>query len=114
MESVFAIKVRTGTLDENGRSLALRRLRADIARHRLIIGPAIERSRYRSAAKLLRLHGEPRGLRTLDSLQLAVALDVLEAFWISAILSADKRLCEVVETCGCPAIDPGSPGFIHG
>ena len=31
MESVFAIKVRTGGLDENGRSLALRRLRADIA-----------------------------------------------------------------------------------
>jgi len=32
MESVFAIKVRTGTLDENGRSLALRRLRSDIAK----------------------------------------------------------------------------------
>ena len=30
MESVFAIKARTGALDENGRSLALRRLRADI------------------------------------------------------------------------------------
>ena len=40
MESVFAIKVRTGALDENGRSLALRRLRAAIARDRLIVGPA--------------------------------------------------------------------------
>ena len=39
MESVFAIKARTGALDENGRPLALRRLRADIARERLIVGP---------------------------------------------------------------------------
>jgi uncharacterized protein with PIN domain len=57
MESVFAIKIRTGALDENGRSLALRRLRADVARNRLIVGPAIEPKHYRSAAKLLRLHG---------------------------------------------------------
>jgi predicted nucleic acid-binding protein len=79
MESVFAIKVRSGALDENGRSLALRRLRADIARDRLFVGPPIEPKHCRSAAKLLRLHGVPRGLRTLDALQLAVALDMLEA-----------------------------------
>lgn len=114
MESVFAIKVRTGALDENGRSLALRRPRADIAPDRLIVGPAIERSHYRSAARLLRLHGVSRGLRTLDALQLAIARDMLEASSISAILSADNRFCEVAQACGCPAIDPGSPGFIHG
>src|ERR1035438_7464374 len=91
MESVFAIKVRSGALDENGRSLALRRLRADIARDRLIVGPPIEPKHYRSAAKL---HGVSRGLRTLDALQLAVALDMLEASRISVMLSADKRLCE--------------------
>jgi predicted nucleic acid-binding protein len=114
MESVFAIKVRTGTLDENGRSLALRRFRADIARNRLIVGPAIEPRHYRSATKLLRIHGVSRGLRTLDALQLAIALDMLEASWISVILSADKRLCEVAEACGCPAIDPAQPGLIQG
>jgi len=114
MESVFAIKVRTGALDENGRSIALRRLRADIARNRLIVGPAIEPRHYRSAARLLRLHGVSRGLRTLDALQLAIALDMLEASWISVILSADKRLCEVAEACGCPAIDPAQPGLVPG
>jgi hypothetical protein len=66
-------------------------LRADIARDRLIVGPAIEPKHYRSAAKLLRLHGVSRGLRTLDALQLAIALDMLESSWISAMLSADKR-----------------------
>lgn len=114
MESVFAIKVRTGALDESGRSLVLRRLRADIARNRLIVGPPIETKHYRSAAKLLRLHGVSRGLRTLDALQLAIALDMLEASWISVILSADKRFCEVAEACGIPAIDPAQPGLIQG
>ena len=113
MESVFAIKVRTGALSENGRSLALRRLRADIARNRLIVGPPIEPKRYRSAAKLLRLHGVSRGLRTLAALQLAVALDMLDASSISVMISADKRLCEVAEVCGCPAIDPANPGVVH-
>lgn len=113
MESVFAIKVRTGALDENGRSLALRRLRADIARDRLVVGPPIEPKHYRSAAKLLRIHGVSRGLRTLDALQLAVALDMLEASWISVMVSADKRLCEVAEVCGCPAVDPTNPGVVQ-
>jgi hypothetical protein len=60
MESVFAIKVRTGALDENVRSLALRRRRADIARDRLIVGPPIE-------PKILSLRGKavetPRRLK---------------------------------------------------
>lgn len=114
MESVFAIEIRTGVLNENGRSIGLRRLRADIARNRLVVGPAIEPGHYRSAAKLLRLHGVSCGLRTLDALQFAIALDMLEASWISVILSADKRLCEVAEACGCPAIDPAQPGLIQG
>ena len=109
MESVFAIKVRTGALDENGRSLALRRLRADIARDRLIVGPPIEPKHYRSAAKLLRLHGVSRGLRTLDALQLAVALDMLEASWISVMLSADKRLCEVAKLADVRRFTPRIP-----
>jgi hypothetical protein len=54
-----------------------------------------------------------RGLRTLDALQLAVALDMLEASWISVMLSADKRLCEVAEACGCPAVDPAKPGLVQ-
>jgi hypothetical protein len=114
MESVFAIKVRTGVLDENGRSLALRRLRADIARDRLIVGSPIELKHYRSAAKMLRLHGVSHGLRTLGALQLAIALDMLESSSISVMISADKRLCEVAEVCGCPAIDPAQPGLIQG
>ena len=42
MESVLAIKVRTGELDVAGRELARRRLRADVAQRRLRIGPPID------------------------------------------------------------------------
>jgi hypothetical protein len=78
------------------------------------MGPPIEAKHYRSAAGLLRLHGASLGLRTLDALQLAIALDLLAGSWISVILSADKRLCRVAEACGCPAIDPANPGLIQG
>jgi hypothetical protein len=44
MESVFAIKVRTGALIENERFIALRRLRADVARNRLVVGLPSNRS----------------------------------------------------------------------
>ena len=92
----------------------MRRLRADMARERLAAGPPMEPKHYRSAARLLRLHGVSRGLRTLDALQLAVALDMLEASRISSMMSADRRLCEVAEACGCPAIDPVRPGLVQG
>jgi len=57
--------------------------------------------------------GVSRGLRTLDALQLAVALDILQASWISVMISADERLCEVAEGCGCPAVDPANPGVVR-
>lgn len=59
MESVFAIKVRTGALDENGRTLGLRRLRADVARNRLTLG-----ARHRTETLPLRRKAAetPRGV----------------------------------------------------
>lgn len=39
LESVLAIKVRTGVLDVDGQMIALRRFRADIARSRVIVAP---------------------------------------------------------------------------
>ena len=58
-----------------------------------------------------------RGLRTVDALQLAVALDMLESSWISSswismMLSADKRLSEVAEAeLGVDAGRPPTPRY---
>jgi predicted nucleic acid-binding protein len=110
MESVLAIKVRVGALNLEGRAIALRRLRADIARERLVVGPPLEEKHYRSAVALLREHGITRGLRTLDALQLAIGLDLHDSEAVSLMICADHRLCSAAEACGCPALDPANPG----
>jgi hypothetical protein len=43
-------------------------------------------------------------MRTLDALQLAIALDMLEASWISVILSADKRSVTWQKLAGAPRL----------
>ena len=110
MESVFAIKVRVGEIDHAAQDIARRRLRADVAQGRLRIGPRIEEKHYQAARKYLVQFGVEHALRTLDALQLAVALDLNGAGAISAVISADLRLCRVAEIAGCPAIDPANPG----
>ncbi len=111
-ESVPAIKVRTGVLDPAGQAVAQRRFRADIARSRLVVGPPIEENHFQSASRLLRAYALGKGLRTLDALQLAVALDLRQAGWISVLIASDHRLCAVAEASGCSAVDPTNPGLI--
>ena len=49
-------------------------------------------------------------LRTLDAIQLAVALDLLQTDVISVMVVADQRLCQVAEVAGCPTVNPVHPG----
>lgn len=109
MESVFAIKVRTGELSPSGQELARRRLRADVAQGRILVGPPIEERHYQNARRLLTRYGVEMALRTLDSLQLAVALDLRHAGQISVMVAADQRLCRVAEACGCSTTNPADP-----
>jgi predicted nucleic acid-binding protein len=112
IESAFSIKVRTGQLDVAGRDLARRRIRADISQGRVLVGPPIEERQFQRACQLIELHGAGIGLRTLDAVQLAVALDLLRSGAISVMVAADQRLCQVAELAGCPAIDPSNPGVV--
>lgn len=49
------------------------------------------------------------GLRTLDVLQLSIALDLTANSPRMAIVTADRRFCRVAELAGCSAIDPQAP-----
>jgi uncharacterized protein with PIN domain len=51
LESVFAIKIRTGELNSAGREMARRRLRADVAQGRIWVGPPIHEQHYRRARR---------------------------------------------------------------
>ena len=110
IESVLAIKMRTGELDAAGQELCRRRLRADISQGRIRVAPAIEERHYRSARRLLGHYGVAMALRTLDALQLAVALELLQAGQVSVFVAADKKLCRVAEACGCATINSSEPG----
>ena len=109
MESVLAIKVRTGDLNAEGRELARRRLRADLAQGRLRLGPPIDERHYRKARGLLQKYAVERGLRTLDAIQLAVALGLHGERVVSTFVAADRRLCQAAEDCDLPTVDPADP-----
>ncbi|MBC8164701.1 MAG: type II toxin-antitoxin system VapC family toxin [Bryobacteraceae bacterium] len=110
LESVLAIKTRTGEIDQKALNLARRRFRADLAGQRLIVAPSVHESHFQSARKLLVQYGVAEGLRTLDALQLAIALDLHRVGHIGALVAADQRLCRVASLAGCPAINPEQPG----
>ena len=112
MEWVLAIKVRTGELDAGGRELARRRLGADVAQGRIRVGPTIDEGHYRKARNLLARYGVERGLRTLDAIQLAVAVGLCELGVVSVFVAADQRLCRAAEDCGFSTVDPTNPGVL--
>ncbi len=110
MESVLAIKVRTGEIDEQQVEIARRCLRADLSQRRLLVGPPIQARHFHTARILLAKYGATEGLRTLDALQLAIGLDLKQTGQISLLVAADQRLCRVAELTGCPAVNPEKPG----
>jgi predicted nucleic acid-binding protein len=110
MESVLATKVRTGEINEQHIEIARRCLRADLTQRRLLIGPPITAGHYHIARILLAKFGATEGLRTLDALQLAVALDLKQSGQITLLVAADQRLCRTAVLAGRPAVNPEKPG----
>ena len=108
MISAFAIKVRTGELD----TVEFARLRALFATH-------IARRRYRvvrllnthfdRARDLIASHGHLRQIRSLDALQLSVALHIHHIDPIDYFLCNDQRLCEVASVEGLAVVNPEKP-----
>jgi predicted nucleic acid-binding protein len=103
--SVFAIKVRTGEFDS-----------AEFARLRGLFAAHVARRRYQvirflnvhydHAQDLIKKHGLTRQLRTLDALQLTVALHSHQAAPIDHFVCSDQRLCEVATLEGLTVINP--------
>lgn len=109
MESVLSIKVRTGEINEQQVEIARRCLRADLRQRRLLVGPPIQPRHFHAARLLLVKYGATEGLRTLDALQLAIALDLKDTGRIDVLIAADQRLCRIATLAGCPAINPQQP-----
>lgn len=109
-ESVLAIKTRTREIDPAALEVARRRFRADLAQQRLLVAAPIHQIHFHSARRLLSQYGVTDGLRTLDALQLAVALDLQQSGHVDVLVAADQRLCRISALAGCPALNPDMPG----
>ena len=108
VHSVFAGKVRTHLLSEEDFQLLRLQFRNDIAR-RLLRVVRLTDEHYHEAEQLLRRHGLTRSLRTLDALQLAVALSQRRRGTLDAFVCADQNLCRIAQEEGLLVINPEQP-----
>ena len=111
VESVFALKVRTAEIDQQAALIARRRLEADMSRSRLLVA-ALNDDHLRSARQLLIKHGATDALRTLDALQLSIALGLKGAGLVTVFVAADQKLCRVAALEGFAVVNPEQPASI--
>jgi predicted nucleic acid-binding protein len=94
MLSGFAGKVRVGAFSSEDFDKLRRRFLADV-RKRLLRPIRVLNAHFQTAGELIAKHAMSRQLRSLDALQLAVALHLHHAFPIDRFICSDQRLCEV-------------------
>jgi predicted nucleic acid-binding protein len=109
MVSVFAGKVRAGVISVSDFDALRRRFAADLTRTKRLLGVRLLVAHYQEAERLLRHHGPTRRLRTLDALQLAVAIDLHRKKAIDRVISADRDLLDVAAVEGLDIFDPENP-----
>lgn len=107
-QSVFAPKVRERVIGEVDFQLLRRRFLTDVTRRQLSV-VRMTGVHYQEAERLIRAHALERSLRTLDALQLAVALDVQRRAGLDHFVCADRNLCAVARLVGLAVINPEEP-----
>src|SRR6185369_15416315 len=96
-------KVRAGTISMGDFEALRRRFAADLTKSKRLTGTRLLVAHYQEAERLLRQHAPVRRLRTLDALQLAVAIDLHRKQAIDGIVSA------VAALEGLKVLDPENP-----
>ncbi|MCI0681310.1 MAG: type II toxin-antitoxin system VapC family toxin [Gemmataceae bacterium] len=103
--SVFAKKVRIGELNAASFHKLTRRFRGDVAARRLRV-VRLTAAHFQSAERLIRRIGLTNGLRTLDALQLAVAISLNEPAQPIEFICADKSLGALAVAEGLAVVNP--------
>jgi predicted nucleic acid-binding protein len=109
MDSVLARKARAAGMRTANLTTANRTLEADLAERIFLPFPVVAGHCYR-AQDLVAKHGFSEGLRTLDAVQLAVALELRRSRAIDLFVAADQKLCRVATLEGLAVINPEAPG----
>jgi hypothetical protein len=96
---------RTGVFSSTDFGILRRRFLADV-RTRLLRPLRVLNIHYQMAGDLIGKHAMSRQLRTLDALQLSVALHFHRSFPVDYFVCADQRLCDVATVEGLAVIKP--------
>jgi uncharacterized protein len=105
LTSAFAIKVRTQSISREDADAFLRQFRRDITGGKLEVF-SIGESEFTAAESLVERYAFDSRLRALDSLQLAVALELRNQKLVEQFVAADAVLCEVARLEGFSVINP--------
>jgi hypothetical protein len=105
IQSVFATKVRTGVIDKATLDQLYGLFFSDLAKQRFEV-VLLARRHFQSAETLIRTHAVNYALRTLDAMQLSVALDLHRRGTASGLVASDKNLCNVAVLEGLTVINP--------
>jgi uncharacterized protein len=106
LHSAFGGKLRSGHIAPDQFELSCERLRRDVFERRFRVLP-MKATHYREAERLLKAYTAEKGLRTLDSLQLAVALlELHRASRLDQFICADEILSDVATAEGITVLKP--------
>jgi predicted nucleic acid-binding protein len=106
--SVFAGKVRTGTIAVADFEILRKRFFAELT-NRIFHAVRMTGFHFQEAQRLIRQYGPTQRLRTLDALQLAVALDLRGKGLLDQFICADRVLLAIAAGEGLATIDPEEP-----
>jgi uncharacterized protein len=104
MYSVVALKARSHAISSEEASDARIRFLADISAAAIDV-LALSPSHYDGAERLIGAYGASQGLRTLDALQLSVAVG-LPPGTVDYVVSSDRRFCAVAQAEKLAVINP--------
>ncbi len=113
LQSAFAVKVRSRTLNEEAARMYQVRLAFAVSAGNIDVystGP----QHFLVAESLIRRHAFSERLRTLDALQLAVALDLSEQGLIDKFVVCDRVLAGVAFIEGLAVLNPQSTDLSQG
>jgi predicted nucleic acid-binding protein len=108
LHSAFAKKVRIGELSRTEFELVARRFRGDL-RSRVWSILRFKVNQFKAAERLIRSVGLMQNLRTLDALQLAVALNLNTVARRIEFVCADQNLIAIAKAEGLSVINPEVP-----
>jgi hypothetical protein len=88
--------------------LLLRQFQEDVVSRKFHLY-AVDESAFALAERLIEQYAFDKPLRSLDAVQLAVALGLKRQGLIDRFVAADAALCEVAALEGFSVLDPGHP-----